>query len=51
MGQIIGKPSKSLADGAKIPVRLATGDIEGATGQFFENESVHDTGDGKISEW
>lgn len=51
MGSIVGRPSKSAADGAKIPVRLAVGDIGGATGEYWGNPSIHDTGDGEIQKW
>lgn len=48
---LIGDAPKSLTDGAKIPVRLAVGDCKNATGQFWENPNVTDTGDGDISVW
>lgn len=51
MGKILGQPEKSLDDGGKIPVRLAVGDIKNATGEFWENQSIHSTADGEISVW
>jgi len=51
MGNLIGDAPKSLADGAKIPCRLAVGDIENKTGEFWENSSVTATGDGQVSTW
>ena len=52
MGTLIGdSPPKSIEDGAKIPVRLAIGNIDGATGEFWENPSNSDTGDGQVSVW
>lgn len=51
MGNIIGDAPKTLEQGGKIPVRCAVGDIQGATGEFWENKSVTDTGDGAISVW
>ena len=51
MGRILGKPSKSLEDGAKIPVRLAAGDIGGETGKYWGNQGVFDTGDGEVQAW
>lgn len=40
-----------LADGAKIPVRLALGDVDGSTGEYWSNPSIHDKGEGQITEW
>lgn len=50
MGQLIGKPAKSTADGAKIPLKLAFGDIT-ETGKYWENETVYDTASGNVSVW
>ena len=41
----------SLADGAKIPIRLGFGDIGGVTGRYWGNPSIADTGDGQVMEW
>jgi len=51
MGRLIGQPGKSNAEGARIPLKLAVGDIGDVSGKYFENESVHGKGSGKISEW
>ncbi|PRP86199.1 hypothetical protein PROFUN_05715 [Planoprotostelium fungivorum] len=51
MGGLVGKPTKSEDDGAKIPVRLAVGDIGGVSGEFWENPGIHDTEDGRVSKW
>jgi len=51
MGNLVGKPRKTEDDGAKIPVRLAVGDIGDVTGKFWENPSIHDTDSGRVSEW
>lgn len=50
MGQLIGKPGKTTADGAKIPLKLAFEDVK-ETGKYWENPSVHDKGSGKVSVW
>lgn len=41
----------SVADGAKIPVRLAFGDIGDVTGRYWANPGVSDTGDGQVMDW
>ena len=52
MGQMVGNsPPKSIEDGAKVPVKLATGDIQRVSGEFWENPSVSNTGDGEVSVW
>ena len=38
MGRMIGKPPKSPKDAAKIPLRLAFGDVDAVTGKFWANE-------------
>lgn len=50
MGSLVGPPSKSAADGARIPLKLAFGPVE-VSGRYWENASVHDTGDGRVAEW
>ena len=40
MGRQIGEPSKSPAEGARIPLRLAFGDIANTSGEFWEEPSV-----------
>ena len=51
MGRSVGEPPKSPQEGAKIPVRLAFGDVGGATGKFWANEDNSSTGDGDIKDW
>ena len=51
MGNKVGKPPKTLEEGARIPVRLAVGDTQGVTGAFWENQSGRDTGWGRVSVW
>ena len=52
MGTQVGNnPPKSIEDGAVIPIRLATGKIDGITGEFWENPSVSGTSDGRVSVW
>ncbi|KAK5174764.1 uncharacterized protein LTR77_001847 [Saxophila tyrrhenica] len=51
MGKLIGKPPKREEDGAKIPVRLAVGDIWGVTGGYWANGSVRSKEEGELREW
>ena len=54
MGRLGGgaeKYAKDPMDGAKIPVKLAIGDIGVVSGGYFANDSMIDTGDGKLREW
>lgn len=65
MGHQVGKPPKTPEEGARIPVRLAigelgpTGDLDGGlgeesqrvSGRYFANEGVTDRGWGKAREW
>lgn len=65
MGHQIGKPPKTLEEGARIPVRLALGDLNPSgdkdgnlgqatahiSGQYFGNDSVNDHGWGKLQPW
>lgn len=51
MGNIMGKPGKSPEEGARIPVRLGFGRIDGVTGRYWSNPGVGDTGDGKVMPW
>jgi len=51
MGNQIGKPPKTIEDGAKIPLRCAVGDIQGSTGEFWENKDISSTADGQVSSW
>ncbi|KAH7081119.1 hypothetical protein BKA63DRAFT_503179 [Paraphoma chrysanthemicola] len=65
MGNQIGRPPKTLEEGARIPVRLAIGDLgskgdeDGALGQstekisgrYFGNDGVSDRGWGRAQKW
>lgn len=51
MGNMVGKPGKTPLDGAKIPVRLGFGDVDGVSGRYWANDSVHGKGDGKVQPW
>ncbi|KAJ5478343.1 hypothetical protein N7530_003852 [Penicillium desertorum] len=48
LGAQAGQPPKSIEEGARIPVRLATGDIGKISGRYWANDSVASTGDGKV---
>jgi carbonyl reductase 1 len=65
MGHQVGKPPKTLEEGARIPVRLAIGELgskgdedgalgrgtERVSGKYFGNEGVRETGWGKQRDW
>ena len=51
MGNQIGRPPKTPEDGAKIPVRLAVGNIDGVSGKYWGNDSVRSREDGKVQPW
>ena len=65
MGNQIGRPPKTLEEGARIPVRLAIGDLgvggdedggmgkgeEWVSGRYFGNDGVSDRGWGRAREW
>ncbi|KAF9697008.1 hypothetical protein EKO04_004968 [Ascochyta lentis] len=66
MGHQVGKPPKTLEEGARIPVRLAIGELgaggdqdgglgknesEKVSGKYFGNEGVTDRGWGRAREW
>ncbi|KAF2726032.1 NAD(P)-binding protein [Polychaeton citri CBS 116435] len=55
MGALVGsqglRPPKTVEDGAKIPVRLAFGDLGGVSGGYWANDSVRSKGEGKLQEW
>jgi hypothetical protein len=40
-----------VAEGAKIPLKLAFGDIQGVSGAYWANDSISSTDDGKVQEW
>ncbi|GAB7349820.1 hypothetical protein MBLNU459_g0528t2 [Dothideomycetes sp. NU459] len=50
MGGIMGKPPKTAADGARIPVRLGFGDVDGVTGRYWANDSIASTDSGRVQE-
>lgn len=51
MGSLGGDFGKDPMDGAKIPVKLAIGDIDDVSGGYWSNDSIVDTGDGRLREW
>lgn len=51
MGRLVGRPGKTNAEGAKVPLKLAIDDIGGVSGKYWENGSVHDKGSGRVAEW
>ena len=51
MGNMVGKPPKTAEEGARIPVRLAVGDVGGVTGRYWANGSVRSKGDGEVVDW
>ncbi|KAL1599897.1 hypothetical protein SLS60_007702 [Paraconiothyrium brasiliense] len=51
MGNQVGKPPKTPEEGARIPVRLAIGDLGEVSGRYWANDSVRGTGEGKVQEW
>ena len=51
MGLLIGRAPKTVEDGARIPVRLAFGDLKGVSGRYWANDSVRGKEEGKVQEW
>ncbi|KAL8850625.1 MAG: hypothetical protein Q9221_004411 [Calogaya cf. arnoldii] len=51
MGNLLGRPPKTPADGAVIPIRLGFKDIGNVTGRYWGNPSVRDKGDGHVQVW
>ena len=65
MGNQIGRPPKTLEEGARIPVRLGIGQLghkgnldgglgeetERVSGRYFGNDGVTDRGWGKARDW
>ncbi|KAJ5427397.1 hypothetical protein N7465_002467 [Penicillium sp. CMV-2018d] len=51
LGAQAGQPPKSVEDGARIPLRLAIGDIGQVSGRYWANETSASTGSGKIQDW
>lgn len=51
MGNQVGKAPKNPEEGAKIPVKLALGDIDNISGKYWANDSVRSREDGKPQDW
>ena len=51
MGRIVGRPPKTEEEGARIPVRLAVGDLDGVSGEYWANDGVRGKEDGKVQQW
>lgn len=45
------RPPKTVQEGARIPVRLAVGDIGSVSGEYWANESVRGKGEGEVQGW
>lgn len=51
MGAQIGRPPKKPEEGARVPFRVAFGDIGGVTGRYWANDSVRSREEGRVQEW
>ncbi|KAJ5972565.1 uncharacterized protein N7479_002483 [Penicillium vulpinum] len=51
LGAQAGQPPKSVEHGARIPLRLAIGEIEEISGRYWANDSVASAGSGKVQDW
>ncbi|KIW06536.1 uncharacterized protein PV09_02967 [Verruconis gallopava] len=55
MGSLINngktRPPKTPEQGARIPLRLAFGDVKGISGAYWANDSVRSKEDGKPQDW
>lgn len=52
MGKLVGaRPPKTEEEGARIPVRLALGDLRGVTGAYWANDGVRSREEGRVQEW
>ncbi|KAF2280132.1 NAD(P)-binding protein [Westerdykella ornata] len=51
LGGQAGAAPKTPAEGARIPLKLALGDIGGISGRYWANDSVSEKGDGKVQPW
>ena len=56
MGAQIGRPPKKPEEGARVPFRVAFGDIGDGkggevTGRYWANDSVRSREEGKVHEW
>lgn len=50
-GKLTGGAPKSPEDGARIILKLATGDVGGVTGKYWGNPQVTDRGTGEVRDW
>ncbi|KAK6366357.1 hypothetical protein LTR64_008371 [Lithohypha guttulata] len=51
MGHQVGQPPKTPQEGARIPVRLAVGDLEGNNGCYWANDSISSRANGHVKAW
>jgi carbonyl reductase 1 len=51
IGRQSGEGGKTPEQGAKIPVRLAVGDVGGVSGKFWANCDMRSVGSGEAREW
>lgn len=52
MGKLVSPtPPKDPVEGARIPIRLGFGDIQGVTGRYWGNNSISGKGYGQVQEW
>lgn len=51
MGNQVGRAPKTPEEGARIPVKLAFGDIEKVSGRYWANNSVSSRESGKVQQW
>jgi carbonyl reductase 1 len=51
IGRRSGEGGKTPEQGAKIPVRLAVGDVGGVSGKFWANGDMRSVKDGEVLEW
>jgi carbonyl reductase 1 len=51
IGRRSGDGGKTPEQGAKIPVRLAVGDVGGVSGKFWANGDMRSLKDGEVWEW
>ena len=55
MGRLVGskkvQPPKTPEEGARIPMKLAFGELGGVTGRYWGNDSIRDRSEGKVQEW
>ena len=51
MGKQIGRPPKTAEEGARVPFRVAFGELGGVTGRYWANDSVRSREEGRVQEW